>query len=77
MYEPLHDELRTRKKNGDLKSFVWVVEIGPIVKIFPSEQSADRYLSKNGFELSDDCTHYVHKYKSEDQKRLDRLYKKH
>ena len=74
LYEPKHDHLKVKNKRGQLRAFVYVVEIGAIVKICPSQRSADNYLKKLGYVLSDDCTHYYHKYKSEDQINLERNY---
>ena len=76
LYEPLHDHLKTKTKWGELKPFKWVVRIGPIVIIKPSESSAHKYLTDLGFVLNEYCTGYDSKYKSEDEKILERCYRK-
>ena len=77
LYEPLHESLKTVNKRGTVKKFKYVVEFGPFVFIKPSESSAHNFLLKTGFVLNDDCATYSHKYKSDDQLNLERLYKKH
>lgn len=74
LYEPNHDHLKTKTKHKGLKRFVWVVEIGPFMIVKPSENSAYNFLTKMGYVLSDDCTHYVPKYKSEQQIEIERNY---
>lgn len=75
LYEPLHDYLKTKTKYGKLKAFKYVVTVGPIIVIKPSETSAHNYLTKLGFILNDDVQ-YELKYKSEDEVFLEKNYRK-
>lgn len=75
LYEPLHDHLKTKTKWGKLKTHVWVVTIGPVVKICPSESAADRYLHKMGFTYNIEG-YYEWDKKSVDQLNLEMNYKK-
>lgn len=76
LWEPLHDHLKVKNKRGRVNKFVYVVCIGPVVKICPSENSAHRYLVKMGFEMTEDATQYELKYRSEGLINLDKLYRK-
>lgn len=76
LYEPNHDHLKVKTKHRGLRRFVWVIEYGALVFIKPSEESAVRFLTKQGFVLSDDCSYYEHKYQSYDQENLKSNYTK-
>ena len=76
LYEPNHDHLKVKTNHRGLRKFVWVIEYGAFVFIKPSEESASRFLAKKGFVLSNDYTHWVHKFQSDDQENLQRLYTK-
>ncbi len=77
LYEPLHDHLKIKNKRGTINTFVYVVTIGPIVKICPSERSAFRYLKSKGFEFNCDNGEWIHTFKSEDVINLENNYRKH
>jgi hypothetical protein len=74
LYQPKHDHLKTKTKHRGVKPFVYVVRIGGMIIIKPSEISADKWLYRNGFRLSEDCTHYVQTHKSDDHVFLEHNY---
>ena len=55
---------------------VYVVKMGPVVKIFKSKNNAHKYLEDMGFEYNYQEGYYEKKYMSKQEVELSRQYKK-
>ena len=75
LHQILTEGLKIINKRGTVKSYVHVVEFGPVRKIFASPGAATRYLGKMGFALNDNIEWEL-KFKSEDELYLEKHYKK-
>jgi len=75
LYQVLTEGLKITNKRGTVKSFMYVVEFGPVAKVCSSERAAIKYLKKMGFMLNEHIEWEL-KYKSDEQVFLERHYKK-
>lgn len=75
LYEVLTEQLKTVNKRGRVNPFKWVVKIGPIIKVCPSERSACKYLESKGFRMNDNIEWEL-THRSEDELYLEKHFKK-
>jgi hypothetical protein len=75
LYEPNYHHLKTVSKHGKVSAFKYVIKIGSLVFIKPSESSADKFLYRKGFRLNDKIQWEL-KFKSDDEINLERNYTK-